>query len=86
VAGAGSVAGAGEEGQLVLVSHRGQGRLGGWGIAGRYDHAASIRDLGGDLGRDCLGCAAISGGIVWVRGRGRGRTARCARLHTVLIE
>jgi hypothetical protein len=30
--------------------------------------------------------ARRSRGIVWVRGRGRGRTARCARLHTVLIE
>jgi hypothetical protein len=69
-----------------LTGGRGGGGGGGGGIAGRYDHAASIRDLGGDLGRDCLGCAAISGGIVWVRGRERGRTARCARLHTVLIE
>jgi hypothetical protein len=55
----------------------GRGGWGGGGIAGRYDHVAAIRDLGGDLGRDCLGCAAISGGIVGVAygsDRGRGRT------------
>jgi hypothetical protein len=50
------------------------GGRGGWvggGIAGRYDYAAAIRDLGGDLGRDCLGCTAISGGIVWGARRSR---------------
>jgi hypothetical protein len=58
VARASGVAGAGEEGQLVLVSRWGQGRLvvrqGNWGggrwvgggITGRYDHAAAIRDPG----------------------------------------
>jgi hypothetical protein len=58
MAGAGGVAGAGEEGQLVMVSHRGRGE----GIAGRYDRGVHMRSgrrsrvgltrVRGDLGRD----------------------------------
>jgi hypothetical protein len=60
------------------------GGRGGWvggGIAGRYDHAASIRDLGGDLGRDCLGCAAISRDCLGARSGERQNRTVCTPTH-----
>jgi hypothetical protein len=84
VAEAGGVARAGEEGQLVLVSHRGQGRGGGGGGGG--PHRRAIRPCDGHT----ESWAAISGRIVGVlmevvEGEAE-HGVRCGRLHTVLIE